>query len=106
MHLEIFESQKSRDWGSEHIDDLVDIVHVFSNGAVGSTKSTHAHLFGDGLPIVQICTEKDRIRRALSVEAQIPEVRSDQSTLSCLVEAELNNLWPVLRSPQIVDLLD
>lgn len=95
-HLEVFKVQKNRDWRAEHINDLMDVVHVFPNGAVRSAKGTHTHLLDDDLPIVQVCLEKDGIRRTFPIKAQIPEVGDDQSTLSCLVEVELDNLRPVL----------
>ena len=105
-HLEVFKAQKNRDWRLEHTKDLVDVVHVFPNDTVRSTKGAHAHLFDDDLPIAQVCVEKNGVRRAFSIKAQIPEVGDDQSALSCLVEVELHNLWPILRSPVAVNPLD
>ena len=61
MHLKLFEIQKCRHWGSEHVEDLVDVVHVFSDNAVGGTECAHAHLLDDGSPVVQVRVEKDGI---------------------------------------------
>ena len=84
----------------------MDIVHVFSDDAVGSAECAHAHLLDDGSPIVQVCIEKDGIGRTFPVEPQISNVGKNQSTLSCLVEVELHDLWPVLGSPETVDFSD
>lgn len=81
-------------------------MHMFPNHAVRVAKRAHAHLLGDGFPVVHDGVQKDRVSRALAVECQRAQIVQDQIALCGLIVLELDDLRSVFGGPKICDFGD
>lgn len=46
---------------TEHLEELVDVVHVFPNGTVGGAEGADTHLLHHCFPVVKVGVEKDGV---------------------------------------------